>query len=108
MDKRDQNIKQVYTETASAIFKLHTKNMLSEEEMSFLLNFLDMVIKRKNKDLVNVIRDWINKNTTEEIDEIIKATLLNLDLSDSSSLVHSKELIEELLLSCPENNQNLP
>lgn len=107
MDKRDQNIKKVYTETASAIFKLHSKNMLSEAEMGFLLNFLDLVIKRKNADLINIIRQWNNKNTTSEIDEIIKATLLNLDLSDSSSLVHCKELIEELLASCSEPDHNL-
>jgi 16S rRNA A1518/A1519 N6-dimethyltransferase RsmA/KsgA/DIM1 with predicted DNA glycosylase/AP lyase activity len=107
MDNRVQNIKKVYTETASAIFKLHSKNMLSEEEMGFLLNFLDLVIKQKNKELVNIVRDWLERDTTTEIDEIIKATLFNLDLSDSSSLAHSIELIEELLLSCPETNLNL-
>ncbi|HEX3011755.1 MAG TPA: hypothetical protein VHQ70_06900 [Syntrophomonadaceae bacterium] len=107
MDKKDQNIKKVYDLTANAVLKLRSKNLLSEKEMYFLLDFLDMVIKRQNSELINAVRDWINNDTTSEIDEIIKATLLNLELSDSSSLAHCKELIEELLISCSETDHNL-
>ncbi|MGI5921389.1 MAG: hypothetical protein ACOX6I_06605 [Syntrophomonadaceae bacterium] len=105
MEKANQKLKKVYDETASAILKLRFQNKVSEAEMTFLLSFLDLVVKGKNRELIGLVRKWMNLNSNSETDEFIKTTLLNINFSDSSSLDRSKELIEEILLSYPDNPQ---
>lgn len=100
MDNKQQNLKKVYDETAQAIFKLFSQNAVTENEMRFLLNLLDLILVKKEKsDFIKVIQDWLEQNSNSDEDEIIKATLLNIDFSNQTALNHDIGIIKELLLS---------
>jgi hypothetical protein len=92
-----QKKKRVYDETVSLIADLGFRNKISIEEMNFLLNLLDIIFFKPESDFKNILKQWADSNSGSEIDEIIKATLLATDISDSSSLQQSAQLIKELL-----------
>ncbi len=93
----DETIKKVYDHTARTITMLHFRGGFSEKEMLFLLNLLDAITIGKAPELRRVIAQWQNCSLDEEIDEIIRATLLNIDFSDDSSVQKSTQIINELL-----------
>lgn len=107
MGKIDKNIKQIYDYTFTMISNLHMKkNAISQEEMYFLLSILDMVVRDSNNKLFDLLREWQSGLQDEEIDAIIKATLLQLDFNDSSSLQQNMTIIKDLLACKPDDNLN--
>ncbi len=107
MGRIDKNIKQIYDYTFTMISNLHMKkNAINQEEMYFLLSILDMAM-RDNKDtkLFDLLREWQGRPQDEEIDAIIKATLLQVDLNDSLALQQNLAIIKDLLAY--EANDNL-
>ena len=101
MDMLDRNRKQLYDKTSTMISNLHLKKMaISQEEMYCLLSILDFVIAKKEAgDILNLLRSWQAGSRNTEIDEIIKATLLQIDFNDPASIQQNQAIIAELI-SC--------
>lgn len=99
MTKIDKNTKQIYDATLTMISNLHLKkNVISREEMYCLLSILDMVVHdKKEDDFLDLLRAWQNGPKNEEIDAIIKATLLQTDFKDPLSIQQNQAIIEDLL-----------
>ncbi|MDD2586674.1 MAG: hypothetical protein PHT79_06545 [Syntrophomonadaceae bacterium] len=92
------NKKKIYDETASLIVDLCVRGRLNSEEMHFLLNLLDMsVLQRDNSGLFAILKVWLKGENDEEIDAIVKATLLAIDFSNQKSLQTNTELIKGLI-----------
>lgn len=100
MATREQKKKKIYDETASRIADLAFRNELTKAEMDFLLNLLDLVvIKQGNKEILHLIRQWLQSESDPEIDPIIKATLLAVDFNDPDILREKGTVIQELILA---------
>lgn len=99
MGKIDKNVKQIYDSAFTMISNLHMKkSTISREEMYFLLTLLDRVVHNKAiPDLLNLLREWQSGPGDEEIDAIIKATLLQVDLNDPLSFEQNLVIIDDLL-----------
>ena len=99
MAPMDTNAKQLYDALVNLIINLHLqKGSLTREEMYCLLNVLDMaLLGKEDMGLVQALRDWQAGEPNQEIDEIIKATLLNLDFAKPASLAADVETIRELI-----------
>ena len=94
----DDNKKRVYDESVSLIADMGFRDKLSNEEMNFLLNLLDVVvIKQDRPGLIQALKNWVNTNEGSEIDEIIKATLLATDFNDQEAVEQCTQLVTELL-----------
>lgn len=94
----DEKLKQVYDNTASLISKLYFKDVLCLEERDFLLNILDQImISRNNFKFIELIKAWQASNYDSESNDLIKATLLNIDFNDKNALTVNTQIIEELL-----------
>ena len=103
----DKYIKQVYDYTFTVISNLHMKkNAISQEEMYFLLSILDMAVRNSNNKLFNLLRQWQSSQPDEEIDAIVKATLLQLELNDSAALEQDLAIIEDLITYKSNCNSN--
>lgn len=100
MAKMDKNMKPIYDAASTMISNLHLKkNTISREEMYFLLSLLDIVVRDKHDTvLLDVLREWQSGPGNEEIDAIIKETLLQIDVNDSLSMQQNLEIIEDLLV----------
>ncbi len=105
---QDKNIKQIYDQCSAMITNLHfKKSSISQEEMYCLLSILDMVFSGKEADdFLDLLRKWQAVKLDEEIDAIIKATLLQIDFKDSPSLLQNKAIIAELLSYNPDKSFN--
>lgn len=99
MAPMDTNAKQLYDALVNLIINLHLqKGSLTREEMYCLLNVLDMaLLDKEDQGLVQVLREWQAGEPNQEIDEIIKATLLNLDFTKPASLAADVETIRDLI-----------
>jgi hypothetical protein len=99
MAAMDKNLKQVYDATLAMISKLHFKlDAFSQEEMYFLLSLLDIVVQgNTDKEFLHCLRAWQEGERNDEIDEIIKASLLPLDFNDSAAVKQNLMLISDLL-----------
>lgn len=99
MNKIDKNIKQIYDNTSTMISNLHMKkNAISQEEMYFLLSVLDLIVRDNHEaKFMNLLREWQSGQPDEEIDAIIKATLLQLDFNDPMSIKQNQVIIADLL-----------
>ena len=98
MGKNDKNIKQIYDYTFPMISNLHMKkNTISQDEMYFLLSVLDLVMRDNEAEFLDLLREWQSGQQDEEIDAIIKATLLQLDFNDAISLQQNQAIIADLL-----------
>jgi len=93
-------LKQLYDATVNTITKLHLqKGTLSMEEMHCLLSVLDQVIMGTgDPGLSKLLRQWQASERDEEVDSIIKATLLSIDFADNDSLLRNMEIIKGLIL----------
>jgi hypothetical protein len=92
-----QRIKEVYDNTAALIAKLYIKGDLSLEERDFLAVLLDIMIFRPNYELINALKEWQSHKCDEEINSIIKATLLAADFQNPESVAACINSINELL-----------
>ncbi len=98
MSASDEDILRVYDGTASLVADLGIRGRISIEEMGFLLNLLELVlIKREHPGFVNMLRQWNPGHGDKEIDEIIKATLLNVDFTNALSIQENQDMIGELI-----------
>jgi len=99
MTGRDKNLKQVYDATLAMISRLHFKQAsLSQEEMYFLLSLLDRIMQGKVEDeFISCLRRWQTGNWNADINDIIKASLLPLDLNDPAAVKETCLLISDLL-----------
>ena len=99
MTTMDINIKQVYDGTLAMISKLHFKlDVLSQEEMYFLLSLLDTVMQGKEQiEFLDCLRTWQESERNDEIDEIVKASILPLDFNDTTAVKQTLTLISDLL-----------
>lgn len=97
MVTREQKRKML-DEVNSTIFSLYMQDRLNEKERNFLSGLLDLVIKgNKQPELTNVLRTWLDSNTEPDIDEIIKATLLNMEFAPDQAWKNDVEIIKGLL-----------
>lgn len=99
MTGMDKNLKKIYDVASTTISRLHFKQAsLNQEEMYFLLSLLDRVIQgRSSGDFLNCLRQWQTGDCDQEIDEIIKASILPLDLDDDEAVQNVCALILELI-----------
>ncbi|SHG60976.1 hypothetical protein SAMN02745221_00585 [Thermosyntropha lipolytica DSM 11003] len=96
--KEREKIKKIYDETATLIADLALKQNLSQDEMYFLLNLLDLiVIERKSLPLTQVLHLWLQKDLNPALDEEIKNLLLTSDLKDEKELKKTIDNIRRLL-----------
>jgi hypothetical protein len=95
----DLDLLRIYDETASMIMDLGIRRRISVEEMNFLLDLLELVlIKKDQQDFVDKLKQWKpGPDDDNEIDQIIKATLLNNKLSDFLSSQENQEMIRDLI-----------
>lgn len=95
-DNEEKN--RLYDETASFIADAALKGQLSGAEMNFLLSLLDQImIKHQYIDMIDLLRYWMNQNPDEEVDQIIKETLINIDFNNQKSVLTNLEIIQDLL-----------
>jgi len=93
----EQKIHKIYDETASMIVDLSLRHRISHHEMHFLLNLLDQaVVKGRCPELMEALKKWAPDRLDPESNEIIKATLLALDMQNREALKDSARLIEDL------------
>jgi hypothetical protein len=99
MTNMDKNLKQVYDATLAMISKLHFKlEALSQEEMYFLLSLLDLVVMVEGeKDVLECLKKWQAGEWSEEINEIIQASLLLMNFNDPVAIKQTQTLISDLL-----------
>ncbi len=98
MSREEQQVNKIYDETASLIVDLSLRKQISHQEMHFLLSLLDQVVVRgRNHELMRALKAWDPDNLDPEINEIIKATLLALDMRDNETLKSTAVMIEELI-----------
>lgn len=106
MSVLDNKRKKAYDETASLITNLHFKDSLNLQEMTVLLSILDLAVLNEGQDpLIHLLKIWRQGNYDDELNEIIKATLLGIDFSDKSSIDMNMEIIRDLLNFQPDNWQ---
>lgn len=90
--------KQLYDEAASLIADLALREVISAEEMRFLLTILDLVIIRRDEpELIIFLKQWAQNYNNSETDDIIKATLLALDFNDKESIGMNLNILRDLL-----------
>ncbi len=108
MGRQDNNIKQLYDQCTAMITKLHLqKNALNQPEMYFLLSVLDMIVLgKKTEGFLEILQDWQASKRNEEIDDIIKATLLQIDFNDQPSVQRNMAIIADLLAYNPDSDLN--
>lgn len=95
-DKEDRN--RLYVETASIISDRATREIISGQERKFLQELLDQVmLKRQYPEVIELLRVWINHNPDDEIDLIIKETLINIDFNNRKSVLTNLDIIKDLL-----------
>ncbi|NLV21962.1 MAG: hypothetical protein GXY49_08245 [Syntrophomonadaceae bacterium] len=99
MADMDNNLKKVYDATLAMISRLHFKQIsISQEEMYFLLSLLDKIMQGKmEEEFINCLLQWQTGNWNNDINEIIKASLLPLDLDDPAAIKNTCTLIADLL-----------
>lgn len=99
MGKNDKNSKQIYDSAFTMISHLHLKkNAISREEMYFLLSLLDRVFRHHEAtELLKLLREWQSGPGDEEIDAIIKETLLQVDFNDPLSVEQNYSIVDDLL-----------
>ncbi|KUG03173.1 hypothetical protein ASZ90_019438 [hydrocarbon metagenome] len=94
----DEDRKRIYDETASLIADLGIRGRITIEEMKFLLDLLELVLIKKDKrKFIKILKHWNPGQGDEEIDQIIKATLLTNDLNDFLSADENQEMIGDLI-----------
>lgn len=97
MASQDQKLRKIYDETASLFVDLSLRGQVTVEEMHFLLNLLDLVVvKGRNPRLLEALGLWQPQTLDPELNEIIKATLLAMDLQDQDAITDLARLIRDL------------
>ncbi|CFX69621.1 Uncharacterized [Syntrophomonas zehnderi OL-4] len=96
---RQENIKKVYDRCSAMITNLHIKKRaISQEEMYSLLSVLDMVVLKNDfSDFIDLLRSWQEGPRDEEIDAIIKATLLQIDYTSEQSIRQNQAILADLI-----------
>ncbi|WP_054695825.1 hypothetical protein [Syntrophomonas palmitatica] len=90
--------KRLYDETASLVADLGLRGRITEDEMLFLLSLLDQVMIKENyPQLIQLLHKWTANQAGSEMNEIIKATVLNLEFSNPQTMQDDLELLQELL-----------
>lgn len=99
MEAADLNRKKVYDAVATLITNLHMqKGKLSRQEMHCLLTILDLTVMGKNDyGLIALLKEWKSDDNDSEVDDIVKATLLNIDFTNIDSQQRNIETIRDLL-----------
>ncbi len=98
MPSQDFEIKKLYDGIANLIIDLERRGRISVEEMNFLLDLLELVfIEKDQRDFIDILKHWNPGQGDEEIDQIIKATLLTNDLKDFLSSDENQEMIGDLI-----------
>ena len=98
MPSRITDLKRLYDDSDSLIADLCIRGRISIEEMNFLLDLLELVLTNKEQSsFIQELKQWNPGIGEEEIDQIIKATLLNNKLKDFLSLSENREMIQDLI-----------
>ncbi len=94
----EQEWKKLYDDTATVIMDLFMTGRIELEELNFLLNLLEaVIIKQQQRELIDLLKNWQPAAEHEEIDTIIKATLLAMDFKDQDDWEHNLALLRELI-----------
>ncbi len=97
MDVNEERQK-LYDETASLIADAAMRGQVSGAEMGFLLSLLDQImVKHQYPEMVDLLKKWTDQEPDEEIDLIIKETLVNIDFNNSRSVEANLDIIKDLL-----------
>lgn len=90
--------KLLYDDTATTIMDLFMTGRIDSGELHFLLNLLEtVIIKREQRELINLLKKWQPRADCNEVDDIIKATLLAVDFKDQSNLEHNLLILRDLI-----------
>lgn len=109
MPLHDTDIKMIYNNVASVIMDLSLNKKISENEMLFLLNLLELVwnedkLNKGNEIFINTLIQWQTSSVSTDINEIIKQTLISLDFSDEQAWANTTSMMQDLL-SSPNNEK---
>lgn len=97
MDDSEER-KRLYDETASLIADAGLRGQVSSVEMGFLLSLLDQImVKHQYPEMTVLLRRWMDQDPEEEIDPIIKETLVNIDFHNRRSVEANLDIIKDLL-----------
>lgn len=93
--------KLVHTELATLIYGCHDRGRLSAGEMLCLLEVLELVMQPgDNQALLSSLHRWaqvgLDDKEDQEINQIIKETLIGVDWKEPAQLARCAELISEL------------
>lgn len=99
MADMDNNLKKTYNAASAMISRLHFKqSAISQEEMYFLLSLLDRVMQGKiDQEFIKCLLQWQTGDWNDDINDIIKASLLPLNLEDPAAVQNTCTLITDLL-----------
>ena len=99
MATTDNRLKKLYDSMGTMITNLYMqKGNLSREEMYVLLSVLDYTLMGKSDpSLMALLREWQTNTFDSEINEIIKATLMNIDFKKPASIAKNMEIIRSLI-----------
>lgn len=99
MAPMDNKTKQLYDALVNAIVSAHMqRGNLTQDEMYCLLSLLDLAMLGKDEHgFIPVLREWQACVPDPEVDEIIKATLLNIDFKKPASVQSNLETIRDLI-----------
>ncbi len=99
MASTDIRLKKLYDSMGTMISNLHLqKGNLSREEMYFLLSMLDYTLMgTSDPDFMALLKEWQNSRLDPEVNEIIKATLMTIDLKKPASISKNVEIIRGLI-----------
>jgi len=89
-----------YTELVRIIGVLQVKGRLKPEEARCLLDIIDLVITQRDLELLHILEEFTVQESvpeTDEIDEIVKATLVTTDLKEPESIKQLKAVVQELV-----------
>lgn len=93
-----EKIKKIYDETATVIADLAFKQQLTDEEMYFLLNMLEFIMRKRNSSLTQLLNWWLNQSVSNaELNEMIRNELLKIEFEDENSVNEAINNIQELL-----------
>lgn len=87
--KKDQDPRMlgIYESIATAVYNHHTRQSLTDNQMDFLLSFLEGVYyHRLNDDFINIIRECVDAGIMQDADFGFRDFITRTDISDEDSV----------------------
>lgn len=97
--KSEKYWRKAYTQLAAAIRTMEIKGLIREEEMMCLLDLLDLVVLKGDTLLLKALNEYLKApdgEGTQELDEIVKATLVGGDLKSEEGVRLLAQVVSDL------------